>query len=501
MEISINNLADEKREVDNFFTTRSVLYNLEPIGVGTPYVESLSSYISRLAIVHNVNVSSLLKGLLAPVLNKEYIKKELSMGITAGSNHYINENSSVTLEYVNALELLTNRSDLIHLTMLNWMGIFPKNIRSPYRKWCPSCLHQMKLQSKDEYEPLLWCLSDINKCDIHEVLLQDKCHTCNRNLPFLHSRYKVGYCQYCDSWLGQMGRDICKENLSKDDEFILMNYKQLIEKAPNLKSFPSKSNIPLLFTRLINELGFRNMTRFANFLGYSHATVSEWINRKYSPSHKTLISLGQKLNHTIYELIYIEDIIFNINSEKYKKRKNTPTKEIQYYLTEGINSAEPKSLFNIAREAKFSPDTAQRHFPLLCNKIQENYKSYKSKLKIQKQHEIEFMLNECLSREIPISLTQLLKENGIVARTARSYASNLCKKVSLRYIEYLSELKKKRIESITDIIQKTAIELHINGVFPSKDRIQRELGNSVFLEEVFRDRWEAIILSLGYKID
>lgn len=38
---------------------RSRLYALEPIGVGTPFVESLSSYVIRLADAHAVSVGDL----------------------------------------------------------------------------------------------------------------------------------------------------------------------------------------------------------------------------------------------------------------------------------------------------------------------------------------------------------------------------------------------------------------------------------------------------------
>lgn len=36
-------------------TGPSDLYSLDPIGLGTPYVESLTSFFNRLAIKHNVN--------------------------------------------------------------------------------------------------------------------------------------------------------------------------------------------------------------------------------------------------------------------------------------------------------------------------------------------------------------------------------------------------------------------------------------------------------------
>jgi len=45
---------------------RSRLYSLEPIGIGTPEVESLSSYLNRLAQAHCVTVNALIAHELLP---------------------------------------------------------------------------------------------------------------------------------------------------------------------------------------------------------------------------------------------------------------------------------------------------------------------------------------------------------------------------------------------------------------------------------------------------
>jgi len=41
---------------------RSRLYSLAPIGVGTAFVEGLTSYVSRLAAAHSVSVGDLVAG-------------------------------------------------------------------------------------------------------------------------------------------------------------------------------------------------------------------------------------------------------------------------------------------------------------------------------------------------------------------------------------------------------------------------------------------------------
>lgn len=501
LRLTIDELDDQK-QIGNILSNRTVLYNLEPIGIGTPFIESLTSYISRLATAHNISVSTLLKGVIAPLINKEHIKKELSMGISKGSSLYINEINTITLEYVSALEILTGRRDILNLTMLNWQGIFSKKLRSPYRKWCPACFEDWKMTSKEIYEPLIWFLADIQTCDIHETRLRDCCPVCNRKLLFLHSHYQTGYCQYCESWLGNQG-EIGDITISKEERFTLLNYKQLIENAPKLEYFPSKRFIGNFLNRVINDLGFRSKRRLADFLGYNPTTVWEWINNKYLPSHESLFKITQKLNYTLYEIIYKDNIKLDIDITpyNYEKKKSIPLSDIQTTLVKELHTPEPMSLYRIAKEGGFGIDTAQRHYPLLCQKIQKNYKSYSKQRKVQKQKEIESSLNECLLREIPISFEQFLKESGLAKKTVRRNAPDLCKKVSKRYIEYLSKLKEERIERILYDIREAAIKLHDNDVYPSISKLQKALGNkSVFLEDDIRNGWEEIVLSLGYKM-
>ncbi|MBG9692621.1 hypothetical protein ABD91_17685 [Lysinibacillus sphaericus] len=502
MERTIEIVVDSKKEIDEFLSYRSMFYNLEPIGIGTPYVESLSSYISRLATIHNLSISIFLKFAISPILKKDYIKNELGKGITKSTARYIHENSTICIDYVNALELLTGRKDILNLTMLNWSGIFPKDMSSRHRKWCPECLNQMQLESKIIYEPLIWYLADIEKCDIHKVQLQDKCPDCKRSLPFLHSKIQVGYCQYCNSWLGRKLVYSMNE-LSDEEEFILLNYKQLIREAPYLTTFPSNKFFSLYINKLKDKLGFKSNRKYANFIGYNPSTFSDWVNNKYTPSRKSLINVMSKLNHTLYEVIYVSDIKINVDIEKYnyKKKKDTPKKDIENKLIVEINAAKPKSIYEIARNSEFSPNTAQRHFPLLCKQIEENYRCYQGNLKIQKQNEVERVLKECLIGETPISLTQLTKENKLALRTVRRYAPDLCKKVSTRYKEYLAKLKIERLERILRDVRNAAIELHKNGLFPSKERIHKKLGRSVFLEDEIRLKWKDIVRDLGYKID
>nr|WP_255538249.1 TniQ family protein [Lysinibacillus sp. HST-98] len=59
---------------------RSCLFSIEPIGIRTIKVESLSSYISRLKDAHCVTVGDIMKHIIAPKLNNKYINNMVFKG-------------------------------------------------------------------------------------------------------------------------------------------------------------------------------------------------------------------------------------------------------------------------------------------------------------------------------------------------------------------------------------------------------------------------------------
>ena len=60
---------DDPSELPEFpaIPPRSQLYSLEPMGLGTGMVESLTSYIARLGSAHNFKLSTFVSKLLAPL--------------------------------------------------------------------------------------------------------------------------------------------------------------------------------------------------------------------------------------------------------------------------------------------------------------------------------------------------------------------------------------------------------------------------------------------------
>ena len=188
---------------------RSRLYFLEPIGVGTPYIESLSSYLTRLAQEHCVTPKKLIMWEIAPlILGDKYHSEMLSKNVStifgnSDAKPAINGMRDMTRSLVEALEKLTLRQDLKFLSCLTWEGIIKdRGLFRQNKAWCPQCFEQWRIEKKPIYEPLLWSFKDVNFCPKHHCRLIDRCPHCNSSLKAIANSSRLGFCSQCKSWLG-----------------------------------------------------------------------------------------------------------------------------------------------------------------------------------------------------------------------------------------------------------------------------------------------------------
>ncbi|WP_229740723.1 TniQ family protein [Ornithinibacillus halotolerans] len=183
------------------YPLRSTLYNLEPIGIGTSMVESLTSYLIRLSNVHNLRIKSLIQYLIYPLFSEsaDYLKSNDSNFNRIG--RFVDGCTLLTIEFINALEHLTSRMDLRNLTLISWNGITNYKVINLYKKWCPQCLDKMKEENGTFYQPLLWNIQYVSICPLHNCPLINTCPSCKRSQPALNSKGSIATCYSCNTWL------------------------------------------------------------------------------------------------------------------------------------------------------------------------------------------------------------------------------------------------------------------------------------------------------------
>ena len=171
-----------------------------------PLVESLTSYVCRLANEHHVSLGTLVQYIIAPRIDKPYITTGQSRSISSFLRYAdpMNGNGLIASDWVDALNALTLREDLSFLTLLvGTNALSHRGLLQPVRQWCSLCYDEWQRLGTAVYEPLLWSVNAVTVCPKHGCLLDKCCPYCSSTLPWLAWSSRPGYCSLCSRWLGQ----------------------------------------------------------------------------------------------------------------------------------------------------------------------------------------------------------------------------------------------------------------------------------------------------------
>ncbi|WP_257144844.1 TniQ family protein [Bacillus wiedmannii] len=357
---------------------RSRLYSLYPKKIDTPFVESLSSYLIRLAEVHAVHFGDLLAYKIAPILGKQYLLNSIDRG---GNRFYdgartINGTEKNAKDMVTALERLTGAGNLEELTLSKFREIFP--VRGLIRKslaWCPECLNE--LMEKDSlYYPLIWCMTAYNVCTNHKIYLNEECSTCNKLIPFLHRKSRVGICPYCQSQLFEPLNTL--QFTDHKDYYI----SQSVENFFKGESKENKFRLYSLYENLSSILHVNfdgNIKQFANHIGVPKTTAWGWLSKEVMPPLNKVLEVAYILKIPA-QVMYTEHkkiqmvpnvLVGNINRAAQKREKCILSKEeVSNYLSETEKEQfGVKAIVDIAKELKCSTKFLYTNFPEECKKI------------------------------------------------------------------------------------------------------------------------------------
>ncbi|PEX11644.1 hypothetical protein CN451_08210 [Priestia megaterium] len=221
---SLEVIIDEEKEI--FVHGRSYYYTLQPLGIGTLYVESLTSYVRRLSLHHNVRIQHLLNDIMKSYQNdKSVVKCHYKYGIN------LNGNSYTVKCLVEALSQKVCNSQMRFLTLLHLKN---KPIHAGMKRtevWCTECYREMQLNHEELYEPLIWYLIYIEVCPKHNTPLVECCYCskCKSDKKIKRGLHNI-YCVDCNSKLDLVQTkklDVNDERL-KYQQFILKKVEELI---------------------------------------------------------------------------------------------------------------------------------------------------------------------------------------------------------------------------------------------------------------------------------
>ncbi len=435
--------------------SRSRLFQLKPIGINTPLVESLTSYIARLAEAHCVLPGVLMERELALFL-KEFpgdisLKNHSGRTGVFGHTETLNGVGVMASDWVRALQALTLRNDLRFLTMLTWADVFPaKGLLRKNRAYCPTCFQEWHNKGQVIYEPLLWALKGVDVCPYHHQPLLLQCLHCGQSLVPLAWRSRPGYCSKCEQWLGSLntetslkGSPIAERSCSVPDGIsqrqliCAHSIGELIAAQGSLSWTPSREKLKKAFSICIDKITQSNIAAFASLVGKPKNTVWTWQTGKALPQLNVLEQVCYCLKVSVLDFLSGDSLVDKLDEAQI-------ISQIQ--------------IFN----KKICPSKNSN-----LNQLQQSLEAIKDGEEYP-----------------PPCMEEVANRLGYNVRYLRRHFLELCRSISARYIEYRKAIRSRLIEQYCQEVQRVALQIYAEGENPTRSRVASRLSKPAY----FRDK-------------
>jgi hypothetical protein len=287
---------------------RSTLYCLAPLGMGTVEIESLTSYIQRLAWAYRVNPRVLVAEVILPHLRDRYYADPSHLGSFSRTRSMsINGIGEVAQDWAEVLEQLTRRSELRFLTLRPWADGLPGwGLQRNAPQWCPTCYEEWREQKQPVYQPLLWTLQAGTLGLRHAQPLVEHCPVCQKLQSAIASKRQLGYCTQCQTWLGSKPK---KEASVNDHD--LLNWQTWVVSAVEELSLASRAFGSLPWSELskgraacVKAVG--GGRAFGRLMKASKMVASAWLNKQRTPSFSSVLERCYVLNVSPLQLMTVE---------------------------------------------------------------------------------------------------------------------------------------------------------------------------------------------------
>lgn len=392
----------------------SRLYHLGPVGVGSPMVESLTSYLTRLAEAHSLYLRTLVTDEILPRLNQSHLyrdKRPVYDHLTRfwKQSTTLNGTSATSSDWVQALEQLTLRRDLRFLTMLTFADVLsPRGLLRRAQAWCPACYEEWRETDWVIYQPLLWALEVIQVCPRHGLRLHLRCPyaDCGHELSALAPRAQAGYCPQCERWLGNpsphegnaQGPGVEEK---ERQQWVGMVVGELLAAAPDFPSVARREVIATSITTHVQAVMDGNFSAFARHLQVHRRTAWEWGQGLQVPQLDTLLQLCSYFGASPAHFLMRYDLGTAPAQQYASEEKPTiekPKKQFRKFETERLRRAlegvlqdeenPPPSMREVARRLQYDSSHLYKHFPDLCRAIAARYRAHQKEQRRQRLQKI-----------------------------------------------------------------------------------------------------------------
>lgn len=450
---------------------RAKLYSPEPVGIGTAFVESLTSFITRLAAAHAVTPQALFS-LFAPVLGTRRASESPSaiLGNCESSPGARLDGTGDSVErIVDTLLRLTLRDDLRLLTMVPWRkALAPQSLLRLERAWCGACYDAQRRKGFPLAAPLLWSLAVVTACPVHRLHLEDRCPWCGRTSIGLHSAASPGQCPWCLGWLGRM-RTAQEKARGRSDAELRMACRRatlvgdLLVAPEDLANRADARHFSATIDALVEQCAGGSRHGLARGLGRRCGTIQHWHNGTRAPRLESVTAICLELELSPVDVLTKRTrasdemavrMVARCRSRREPRRTRVATPaELESMKTELVRIARakesPPSLGCVAERLGHSPAYFLRNFPVEWERItlRRAYEHGQRGRGAAKERARAWagLLENLLEREPPVSVEEAARQCGVHKQTLYDRHGALMRRIAARHVAYRRRLIRERI--------------------------------------------------------
>jgi len=374
------------------FASRTRLYHLRPLGIGTPMVESLTGYIVRLAGAHVVSPGALMYKELGQGVGTHRSSRDSSRHCYISfvyDAHTLNGMTENAEKWAAAVGEATGIESIRFLTMLPWRGVFSaQGVTRTKRAWCVRCYQEWRAGDLEIYEPLLWMLAAVSTCPLHQQLLTTICPHCGREPHVISCRSRPGHCSRCGRWLG--AEDGQLTNASQAADFnsarsIAEAVGTLLARAPTMDRPPSVETLRINLQGCLDDLAEGNESLFGRAVEMNQKTLEAWLAGRILPALGSLLKICRRLELSLCRFVaetmtsgdsdweHAREVMSRYQTSRARCRR---VLAVRAALDNALAAPEPTSLFAVALKVGFKHEKSLRAYdPAACNAISDRYQA------------------------------------------------------------------------------------------------------------------------------
>lgn len=363
---------------------RSILFHIQPLGLASSQVESLTGYIERLASAHLLTPATLLHRYLAwwesnsPDMVGTWKRRTDALPLRASINAH-----TTGIRWIEVLQHLTCTTELASCTIHSWASLFPKRrLLKNHLTWCPACF----AEDAEPYNRLIWNLTPTSVCPRHRCILVERCPKCGSQVPIIHARSVPNHCPKCSAQLASNKTSL----IPADDREcaaseIVQDFLVEVSKSPK-KPWQRSASIPETLSRCIRASGISDAAELARLAHVSRITAWYWCNGKSVPDLLHTVSLcqifGISISNFLAGRIPKRLTLFELpNASRSSRRRpgrlfNVVQIERQITALRNDLKLRPPSLTEVAETVGFSCRVIRRHLPNTCREISKHHQVY-----------------------------------------------------------------------------------------------------------------------------